>query len=179
MAITLTTPVDGASDGTWGALLNAALAQLNAYTVGISRAADHAGVTTNTTVANDGVLALAVAASCVYVVDWNLVTDGATAGDFKYAWTGPASATMAWSSLGLDAGAASNVAPIHQDAATIGATIIHGTLGVGTNSRVIGSGLLTVAATAGTLTLQFAQGTSSASATRIRAGSWVRAIRIA
>lgn len=176
-AITLTKPTVGASRDTWGTTLNTALDQLNAYIVGGWKTSTEA-VTSSTTLQNDDNLVCAVVASGVYVVNWALRMDGATAGDFKYAFTGPASATMTWESRGLAAADASNVAMITTDVAAIGTTVTHGCLGAGTTTRVHGSGLLVVSSTAGNLQLQWAQGTSSVTATNVFAGSWLKLERV-
>jgi hypothetical protein len=176
-AITLTKPTVGASRDSWGSTLNSALDQLNAYIVGAWKTSTEA-VTSSTTLQNDDNLVCAVTASGVYVVNWGLRMDGATAGDFKYAFTGPSGAAMTWESRGLAAGDASNVAAISTDVAAIGTTVTHGCLGTGTTTRVMGSGLLIVSLTAGNLTLQWAQGTSSGTATNLFAGSWLKLERV-
>jgi hypothetical protein len=177
VTITLSLPSVGASDGTWGTIANAAFNQLNAYIVGVRKTVDES-VTSSTAVQDDNALAVAVAASCIYEVRWSLLVDGATAGDLKYAFTGPASATMVWESTGHAAADTTNVAQITTPIAAIGTTITHGTLGSGTDSRVNGRGLLVVAATPGTLQLQWAQGTSSGTATKVKAASYLVATRI-
>lgn len=176
-AITLTKPTVGASRDTWGATVNTALDQLNAYIVGAWKTSTEA-VTSSTALQNDDNLVLAVVASGVYVVRWGLRMDGAAAGDFKYAFTGPAGAAMTWESRGLAAADASNVAAITTDVAAIGTTVTHGCLGTGTTTRAAGTGLLIVSATAGNLTLQWAQGTSSGTATNLFAGSWITGERV-
>lgn len=176
-AITLTKPTVGASRDSWGSTLNTALDQLNAYCVGAWRTSTRA-VTSNATVADDTSLVCAVVANGVYVVNWGLRMDGATAGDFKYAFTGPSGATMTWESRGLAAADASNLAAITTDVAAIGTTVTHGTLGTGTTTRVLGSGLLICSTTAGNLTLQWSQGTSSVTATNLFAGSWLKLERV-
>lgn len=176
-AIALSKPTVGSSRDTWGSTLNAALDQLNAYIVGAWRTSTRA-VTSNTTLADDTSLFCSVVANGVYVVNWGLRMDGATAGDFKYAFTGPSGAAMTWESRGLAAADASNVAAITTDVAAIGTTVTHGCLGTGTTTRVHGSGLLIVSTTAGTLTLQWAQGTSSGTATNLFAGSWLKLERV-
>ena len=178
MAIALTLPTDHGDNGTWGGVLNTAIGQVNGYDRFARKTADQS-VTSNVTVASDSDLAVAVDASGVYVVLWSLVTDGAAAGDIRYSWSGPASATMLWESRGLAAGDTVNVAVASTDVAAIGTAVTHGTIASGTSSRVNGSGLLVVSATAGNLQLQWAQGTSSATATKVKAGSWLWARRVA
>ena len=176
-AVTLALPSVGASRDTWGTTVNAALNQLNAYIVGAWKTGTEA-VTSSTTLQNDDNLVCSVVASGVYVAQWGLRMDGAAAGDFKYAFTGPAGATMTWESRGLAAADASNLAAITTDVAAIGTTVTHGCLGAGTTTRVAGSGLLVVSSTAGSLQLQWAQGTSSGTATNVFAGSWLKLERV-
>lgn len=177
MSIGLSKPTVGGSTDAWGTTLNTALDQLNAYITGWPKVADES-VTSSTALQNDDILSVAVSANMVYNVTWGLKTDGATGGDIKYSWTGPASATFAWQSLGLDVALASLMPPISQDGAAIGTVITHGTLGSGTNSWITGSGTLTIAGTAGFLQLQWAQNASSGTATKVKVGSWLRADRI-
>jgi hypothetical protein len=163
----------------WGTELNDALNQINGYDVFKRSAADES-VVSSTVLQNDDDLVVSVVASATYLVQWHLRTDGATgAADLKYAFTGPAGATMVWSSLGLDVGAATNVAPISQDVLTLTTTINHGTIGVGTVAHVRGSGILVVSTTAGSLQTQWAQATANATATRVLANSWLWARRMA
>jgi hypothetical protein len=176
LTITLTKPTPGGSLDVWGTILNSALDQINEYGLFAPKTADES-VVSSITLQNDDHLVLAVLANREYLVDWSLRIDGATAGDFKYAFTGPAGATMVWESMGHGVADTTNVAQAVTDVAAIGTVVTHGTLGVGTTSRVRGGGRLIVGGTAGNLQLQWAQGTSSASATRVFANSWIRALR--
>lgn len=175
--IPLTLPTPGGSTDTWGATLNAALTQLNQYDRPARKTADEP--ITNSTLQNDDDLVVPVLANGIYLVEWGLRTDGPTAADFKYAFTGPAGATMVWESQGLAAGDTTNVAPAITDVAAIGTTVTHGTLGAGVVSRIRGRGLLVVAGTAGNLQLQWAQGTTNATPSKNLAGSWLNARRVA
>ncbi len=172
-AIALTLPTIGASRDTWAATNHIAMNQMNTYIVGAWKTGTEA-VTSSTTLQNDDNLVCAVVASGVYVAQWRLRTDGATTGDLKYAFTGPSGATMTWESRGLAAADVANVAMVSTDVAAIGTTVTHGTLGAGTTLTVLGTGLLVVSVTAGNLQLQWAQGTSSGTATNVFAGSWLR-----
>lgn len=176
-AITLTKPTVGASRDSWGATLNTALDQLNAYVVGAWKTGTEA-VTSSTTLQNDDNLVCSVVASGVYICNWGLRMDGAALGDFKYAFTGPSGATMTWASAGLATSDVANVAMTTTDVAAIGTTVSHGTLAAGTTTRVFGAGLLIVSSTAGSLQLQWAQGTSSVTATNLFAGSWLKLERV-
>lgn len=174
----LTLPTVGGSSNTWGTTVNTALNQLNGYDVFARKTADQS-VTSSITKVDDTHLSGSVLANGVYIVRWSLRTDGATAGDLRYAFVGPGAATMAWESAGLAAADATNVAPSITDVAAIGTDAVHGTIGTGSTTRVDGSGLLLVSSTAGTFKLQWAQGTSSATATRVLTGSWMFARQVA
>lgn len=177
MGLAITLPTPGGSLDTWGTILNTAINSLNAADQ-FKRKTVLEPITSNTVVQDDDELFVPVLSNGIYKVDWSFRVDGATAGDFKYAFTGPAGAIMTWDSLGHDAADTTNVAPRQIDVAAIGTTIIHGTLGAGVISRVKGSGLLTVSSTAGDLKLQWAQGTSSATATNMNVGSWLLARQV-
>ena len=174
--ITLPTPGDSATNDVYGVTLNAAVNQINDDLLAIRKAADE---TINATaLQNDDHLLLPVAANAFYLVEWWFRMDGPQANDFKYSFTGPAGAAMVWSSLGLDLAAVANVAPISQDAPTLATVIQHGCLGAGVFSHVRGRGYLTTAATAGTLTVQWAQVVAAAS-TILKAGSHLYMQRVA
>lgn len=174
--LTLPTPLDLATNGAWGSVNNAALTQINDDLQFARKTADEA--INSITIQNDDHLLLPVAASAVYFLEWWLRMDGPAANDFKYSWTGPAGATMVWSSLGLDLAAASNVAPISQDAPLISTVIQHGTIAAGTFSHVRGRGYLVTAGTAGNLQMQWAQVVAAASTT-LRIGSHLLGQRVA
>lgn len=172
-----TAPTVGSSNGTWGTELNVALALLNSE---FKRKTANESVNTSTALQDDNDLVVPVVASGVYLLRWDLKIDGAVAGDFKYAFTGPASATMTWNSTGHAVGAtAATDALGNQDATAIGTNITHGTIASGTSTHVSGNGILVVSATAGNLTLQWAQGTSSGTDTKVLIGSWLYSQRMA
>lgn len=178
MTVPITKPTVGSDNDTWGTELNAALDALNAGVLGVAKTSDQS-VTSSTVLVNDTALTVPVAASATYLVEWSLVTDGNASGDLKYAFTGPAGATMTWESEGLLTTDTTNVARAATDVAAIGTTVSHGTIASGTNSRVDGRGVLTVAGTAGNLQMQWAQATSNGTASKVKAGSYLKVTRIA
>jgi hypothetical protein len=171
---TLTLPTPGGSLDTWGTTLNTAANQINDYDSFKRKTVDESRTST-TTLEDDDDLFTSVVANGIYLAQWDLRVDGATAGDFKYAWTGPAGATMLWTSLGHDT---AGVFGAGVDGTAIGTAIAHGTLGSGTPSHIWGSGTLVVSSTAGTFRMQFAQNASSATATKALAGSWLWVRRV-
>ena len=174
--ITLPTPGDPLSNDAYGPIVNAAISQINDDVLFARKTADEP--INATALQNDNHLFLPVAADAVYLLEWWLRMDGPAANDFKYSWTGPAGAAMVWSSLGLDLAAASNVAPINQDAPTLATVIQHGTIAAGTFSQVVGRGYLTIAGTAGSIQMQWAQVVAAASTT-LKIGSRLLGQRIA
>jgi hypothetical protein len=131
-----------------------------------------------TTLAADPNLAAPVVAAGVYEVECYLNYTGAAqgSGDLKFAFTGPSGATFTWSALGFAV----------SGGFTTPEMICNNTL---TSTRQVGSnsgstvdcwikGSLIVSSTAGTLTLTWAQNTSSSTATVLSAGCWLRLIRV-
>lgn len=134
-------------------------------------------VTSSTTLQNDDELLLSVAANSTYEFSGMLIFDGATAGDLKYQFTGPASATLdAVANQITEAGTISSSDQVI--GFNISTPVITGAVGTGTNVHVPMSGILVVAGTAGTFQLQWAQGTSSVTGTRIFANSYLVLRRI-
>lgn len=126
-------------------------------------------VTSSTTLADDGELFVSVAASCRYEVYARVKYTAATAGDLKLGWSGPSGATLIWNMGGPASGVTDATGSPYWGANTLAGTDIVG--GTGTDLICQPSGILVTSTTAGTLRLRFAQGTSSATATTIYAGS--------
>jgi hypothetical protein len=130
--------------------------------------------TSTTTYANDPHLSVPVLANTTYSFElYGLYQAGAT-GQFKVQVTMPAGATMEAGSWDYDPGT-DEWAPT----ATGGASphqFVTGLVGTGGNVpfRLLGS--VHVGATAGSVTLQWAQTTSNATATILRKGTWMRLI---
>lgn len=135
-------------------------------------------VTSSVTVQNDDQLVVALAANSSYHVQASILYDGATAGDIRIAWTGPSGATINGQLTGN---------PFNNTGFTdcrilpytaFAAEEQFGALGTGTTSVVFFNGLVAIGSTAGNLQLQWAQGTSSGTATRVFGASFVTARRI-
>lgn len=136
-------------------------------------------VTSSTTLQNDDILTFAVEASATYIMtgyikySQNLAT-GATAG-MKVGFAIPASSTFEWTSDGTSG---LTDATTHETVVTVGT----GTRSVAANGTVSmamqpSGSLITVGA--GTLVMQWAQVSSSATGTIVRAGSWLKLERVA
>jgi len=137
-------------------------------------------VTSSTTFQNDDELFVSVEANAKYDVELFLLHSSGTTGRLKIQFTAPASASFAWGVHAAEVNTTtSNAVPETVMASrTIGETAqIGGGNATGTTAFVRGT--LTTSATAGTLTLQWAQVTSNATASQVRAGSILSIKRIA
>src|SRR6266568_1273001 len=119
-------------------------------------------VTSSTTLVNDTALVLAVAANAIYALDGFFIYDGDAAGDIKWHFTAPASATLNWVSSGLASGAAGSTDNVSRTAQTLADTAPSGAIGAGSSVVLPVLGILTTAGTAGNLQLQWSQNASSA-----------------
>lgn len=135
-------------------------------------------VTSSTTPVADSELMLTVDANSRYWVEGFLIADGAAGGDLQLGWTGPAGAAMDWVSDGLTTAATTGVDAISRSAQGLTNLPSIGTIGAGSNVAVPLRGVLTTAGAGGTLRLRWAQGTSNATATRVRAGSLLRVTKL-
>jgi hypothetical protein len=131
-------------------------------------------VTSSTTLVNDNALVVAVAASASYLFFCYLDYEGASAGDLKYEWTVPASATLRFGQIGQTTASAATVASTNSDS-TVYAI---GTDAAATLNAVTMIGSLVVSSTAGNLQLQWAQNASSATATIVHAQSFLALWRV-
>lgn len=129
-------------------------------------------VTSSTTLQNDDHLTVPVAANSVYEMSSLIKYDGATGGDLKLLFRAPTSATLSANGSPLIQGAASQ-----QDIQTLifaaNASEIFGCLGAGATLECTIQGLLIVVGTAGNFNLEWAQATSSATATNLFADSYI------
>ena len=145
------------------------------------KAADES-VTSSTTLQNDDHLLFALEANATYALDGYLYYSGAAdggtgAGGLKMDWTLPASASMHWSSFAVNSGtnpltnydAVSQVNTDVRNYATNGPTAL----------SMQPKGVILTGGTPGTAQSRWAQVNSNATATTIKAGSWLRLQRIA
>lgn len=140
------------------------------------RTSDSAGVTSSTALVDDPVLLVPVVANRVYRMRSRIVytaAGGAAAGQLKVGWSGPASATMDWSVLGLVVNGASGVSGSFTcDQGAIGDARSIGAGGASLCTMWM-DGIATIAGTAGNLQFRYAQVVSSGTATIIKAHSIV------
>jgi hypothetical protein len=132
-------------------------------------------VTSSTTLVNDSQLKFAVEASATYIFEAWLYTyaaDGTP--DIKVTFTGPAGSTVLWSSSQVifNAGGSTTLTVV-----SAGGTAAD--LFVDANLRAIQLyGTILNGGTAGDLQFQFAQNTSSANGTSVKAGSYIYGIKV-
>ena len=132
-------------------------------------------VTSSTTVVNDSQLKFAVEASATYIFEAWLYTyaaDGTP--DIKVTFTGPAGSTVLWSSSQVifNAGGATTLTVVAAGGTTAD-------LFVDANFRAIQLyGTILNSTTAGDVQLQWAQNTSSANSTTVKAGSYIYGIKV-
>lgn len=130
-------------------------------------------LTSSTAMQNDTALFLPVVAGATYDFCCYLDFEGGTAGasDLKWTWALPSGATMRYASGHVNTG--SFVFTSYTGASTVVAS----SAGAGVIQAVTMEGTLVTAGTAGNIQLQWAQNTSSATATIVHAQSKLRLIR--
>lgn len=131
--------------------------------------------------ANDPHLFAAVVANATYTFETFLIYDsvGATA-DFKNAFTSPAGSTLIWAPNALSSSATTRTDAI--DMKQVNASGTSNTSGTvaGSSTLIISpKGILRTAGTAGTLQLQWAQGSATVENTVLHTDSWMRVERVA
>jgi hypothetical protein len=132
-------------------------------------------VTSSTTLVNDSQLKFAIAANETYIFEAWLYTyaaDGTP--DIKVTFTSPAGSTLFWSSSQVifNAAAATTLTVVAAGGTT-------GDLFVDSNLRAIQLyGSVLNGGTAGDVQFQFAQNTSSANGTSVKAGSYIYGIKV-
>jgi hypothetical protein len=144
-------------------------------TVKTVRKSSDQSVTSSTTVVNDSQLKFAVEASTTYIFQAWLYTyaaDGTP--DIKVTFTGPAGSTVLWSSSQVifNAGGSTTLTVVSAGGTTAD-------LFVDANFRAIQLyGTILNSTTAGDVQLQWAQNTSSANSTTVKAGSYIYGIKV-
>jgi hypothetical protein len=134
-------------------------------------------LTSNTTLASITGLSATVAASTRYRVNATLFYTAATAGDLKIGWTAPAAATAIYGIQGLVSSATAITGTFSPGYSTTSGNLIVGGVDATNLFCTVELTLLT-SVTAGTFQLQFAQGTSSVTATVIKASSTMTVLRV-
>lgn len=134
-------------------------------------------VTSSTTLVSDNALFLPVAANATYDFFCYLNYTGGTQGasDIKVQWTVPAGATLRFQPVGIGTGGGMGFGNTDSAASSVAL----GTQGSGTLCGATMLGTLIMSSTAGTLQLEWAQNSSNATATTVKAQSLLRLARLA
>jgi hypothetical protein len=146
-----------------------------------------------TTAAADPHLTFEVEANAVYVWDGWLKYDGATGGDFIVDFTAPTGSLGEWGAHGAGIvviGADDSPLVLQTDTVQSTGYMVrletndvmqfrtYGALGTGNALTILIAGTLRVGSTAGTFSLDWAQGTSNATATTVFTDSWLKMTRV-
>lgn len=146
--------------------------------ISVIKSADETRIST-VTPTNDSEIFLAVEANAIYrVVGFFKYNSDATA-DFRITWTGPAGATFEYVAVAIDTATTTVNGTVQMATNTIATSRPYGGAGTASNVGMDISGTLRVGSTAGTLQLQWAQGTSQAITTTLKADSWITLERVA
>jgi hypothetical protein len=152
-------------------------------TVFVPSAGADESLSSSTVLQDDDVFAMPVLANSNYLLEMTLhFNSGNSNGvDATLAFTLPASATLTWSVVEYDTTATAitslRMASRYQSVVQLGAGVIASPTGEA--NCVILRGLIRVAGTAGNVTLQWAQGTSSTQALTRKADSWAILTKVA
>jgi hypothetical protein len=141
----------------------------------------HTDRSSTTTYANDPELTTSLSANAIYLVEFVLFYAG-NAGLIKTTWTVPTGVSSANRSVmgpgsAATDGAANNIS-MRSGVHGYGTDIVYGNRGATLNQLVAVETSIVQTTSAGTCALRWAQNTSSASATRVAAGSYMRVTRI-
>ena len=140
----------------------------------------HESVISSTTLQDDDDLFLAVEANTAYFLQGALAVDGASAADIKIGWSFPTGATLEYGHMGPATTITSDVGNTVDNRRIIQTDVLAiGCNGAGNAIYVPLWGQLIIAGTAGTLRLRWAQFVSSATASRMLAGSFLHAQKMA
>lgn len=150
----------------------------DAWTKFARKTADES-VTSSTVVQDDNELFISVAANEVWKFWLDLHYEAVAGGGITMGWTVPVGATGRWGSHGLNLTSTTNTdSIIVKSASTITDTLSNGGAGTADVMSLI-TGLVVVGGTGGTLRLQWAQRTSSPTATTVFTHSSLYAVRVA
>lgn len=134
----------------------------------------------STVLQNDNTLLTALPTAGTFGFRCALLYDTSTTADFKIAFTWPAGATAEWGMIGVATTGAAGVGDgTFLGTNVSGTAIAVGGAGVGNVQLAIVEGDITMGGTAGNLQLQFAQNTSDATNSTMRARSRMQAWRSA
>lgn len=130
-------------------------------------------IISNSTMQNDDELLLTVAASTKYEFELYMAYNSGTTPDLKIGWTLPTGATNLWHVDYFDTAAAAQKGQ-SSTVPTTGFAVG----GFGSDLYAVFAGTLNISTTAGTMQVQWAQNTLTASNSTVRAGSFLRLQKI-
>lgn len=137
-------------------------------------------VTSSTTFQDDNELFLPAVANATYRFDLLLLHSSGTTGKFKMQFTAPTGASVNW---GVHAAQNAQISSTSVEITSMPSRVLADNQQMGggnlAGTTALVSGVLITSSTAGNLMLQWAQITSDAAATQVRAGSTLRMKRIA
>lgn len=124
-------------------------------------------------------LVIALLANTTYAIEGYIWHNASAPPDLKIGWLVPAGATGQWSSIGPYAAATPVAANKRINYTDFGVVPIANSLTFAgdttfAQAAAVPRGFVAVSATAGNLTLQFAQGTATVVNTNVKAGSWIK-----
>lgn len=144
----------------------------------VRKAADEALPISTTTLQNDDELFVPLPTAGTFAFEGRIIYDSATAADIKFAFTIPAGASFTWGIIGPATTVSSGIGDGNFNVTTSSATALTaGGSGVGVFTNALLWGEVTMGGTAGNLQLQWAQNTSDATVTTVRARSRLLAWR--
>jgi hypothetical protein len=129
------------------------------------------------TVTADPHLVLPLAANSTYALDSMLFNGGLDVADFRLTFTGPAGATIQWAPIGPSAATTGDPTSMVLAQGGAGTEAVVGIYPTG-SGVVRSAGVVIVGATAGNVSLAWAQGTTNATPVTLASGSWIRASKL-
>jgi hypothetical protein len=139
--------------------------------------------TSNTTLGDVTGMSVTLEANATYALNAAVIYTGNSVGDFKFAWSGPSGVGGSWAALGPRVNQNPTGAGERFNYTDFGVLSITTTLNLSADSAfpilAMPHGFVTTGGTGGTFKLQFAQDFSDGTATVVKAGSWMRLVRIA
>jgi hypothetical protein len=138
-------------------------------------------ISSNTTVSDDPHLTIAVAANTVYELTGVLfISSTVTTGDFKMDINGPSGVAGNWTVIGPSTGSTTDPDTVRTIATAIGTgTRSYGIPTTGTIYGLELKGMVETSATAGNITVQWAQATSDPASTNLKIYSWMSLTKVA
>jgi hypothetical protein len=146
------------------------------------RKASDESVTSSIALQSDDELLVAIGANQTWLIEFTIFYQGATAGDIRTALNAPAGAAGTFGKHALAIGATTTEGDFGAFAVadlTDTGAVQSGAAGAGTRVLLVMRAIVVNGANAGNVTLRWAQGTSSGTATIIKADSYLEARRVA